>query len=197
MWVTVLVAIVVALSGWATTGVALYAQARRDDTAYERSQREAKIQRVRSAYRLALKGADILARSAWEAASPLAPGETLDKRAGRLDRDYNAGADMLGQALIDLILEDVSNNIGELTGDITHGHGVLRLKIAEARPDGSPVLFEELHLLAAPLVQSTQQLRQAIRAHMAELEQPPKRHGLSWPSLRRPRADAPDAGDGG
>ncbi len=98
---------------------------------------------------------------------------------------------MLSQAMIDLILENVSNNIPALAADIGFGYAELLSKFREARPDGSPVPLEEAQQLAAPLRQSTQRLQEAIRAHMAELEQPPKPRGLRWPILRRPRADTP------
>ncbi len=190
MWATVLVGIVVALSTLAATSITLYAQARRENTAYERSQRDAKSERVRSAYRLALKGADIIAGAAWEDGGPLLE-ETLDERVGRLHRDFLAGAGMLSQAMIDLILENVSNNVPALAADIARGYSILRSKIHAAHPAGSPVPSEELHQFAAPLEQSIHRLQEAIRAHMAELESPPKPRGPSWPSLRRPRADAP------
>src|SRR5260370_39034582 len=102
---TVLVAIVVALSGWVTTGIALYAQARRDNTTYERSQREAKSQRVRSAYRLALHGVNIILVAAVAASNPLATGPTLDERALQREREYDNVAEMATHARADLRLQ--------------------------------------------------------------------------------------------
>src|SRR5258708_18498831 len=102
---TVLVAIVVGVFSLAASlpaaSIAFYAQARRENTKYERSQQEAKIQRVRSAYRLALQGADTILRAAVEGGYPLPPEETLYTREERLNRNSRTGADMLNEALIE------------------------------------------------------------------------------------------------
>src|SRR5258707_13197881 len=106
---TVSVAIVVGISTLAATGITQYFQGRRE----KRSQRDAKSERVRGAYRVAMKGADTIMMAAWEAGNALFPGETMDEREVRLYRDFRTGADMLNQAGTELILENVSSNLHE------------------------------------------------------------------------------------
>jgi hypothetical protein len=151
--------------------VTLYAQARRERTQFERAQRIARLERVRAAYHLALEGDLALLKIVSVASWSLGPFENALVRAEQQVEEGERAHDMLNRAWIELTLENVNLDAINLNVDILAGYYAFRAMVKERYPDASnPVPFEELKAMTGGLRASTDRRKEAIQAHLGELE---------------------------
>jgi hypothetical protein len=185
--VPIITVVLTIISNVLILAVTLYFQARREQAQSERSQRIARLERVRAAYHLALEGDLALLKIASVAGWVLGPFENAQMRTEQSVEQGERAHDMLNRAWIELTLENVNLDAINLNVDILAGYYAFRAMVKERYPDASkPVPFERLQAMTAGLRASTDRRKEAIEAHLAELEPPAQQHRSWRKSVKRP-----------
>jgi hypothetical protein len=172
--------------------VTLYFQARREHTQFDRAQRVARLERVRTAYRLVLQGDQLLLDAAI-AASALPNSDGLD------DEDLYPEvptassreiSEMYNRARTELTLENANLDAFDLTLEIFIEYARIRHHLTESPSEESAASPREWYERTNKLRAAIRKRREVIQAHLAELETPAqqqrswrksvKRLGMPW-----------------
>jgi hypothetical protein len=172
--VTVLLTIV---SNAVILALTLYFQSRREQAQFDRAQLAARLERVQAAYRLALQGDQALLDAVNAALDLIDANEGSDEQPWQQEAKQTAQAEgareMLNRAWIELTLENVSLEAIDLSTEIFRAYSQVRVHIiVRSHVGGSPLSFEERVALTADFLALVRNRRQAIQAHLAELEVP-------------------------
>src|SRR5258708_4199076 len=122
--------------------VTLYFQSRRDVLHYEQAQRNARLERVRAAYRLLLQSDNAVVDAAWSCVNL-----DIDEVKQRIAALIDSSSEQRKRARVELTLENM--DILELDPELDAGPDVLyqytqfRRKLSQLHAKHSPVGFEE------------------------------------------------------